>query len=866
MSTPESFSQRLVRRVSVSLRPPYRLRTSILVATTLAITMLAILYATMASDRLSRKTLEDTQRWSEAVAQLTASSAAKAILAEDAAALASTLQQMALLPGIVDLAVFHPDGLAMAEIAKTNGVLSPVSKSTTRVELPKPGTKQLPSKKMGDLFESWARVNTETPSAQAWVRVHYAVDNQPQEVDRLWVQSLALTFTLLALVIASLHFILNNALRPIRNLAHFAQSMPQNMGRQCDVETTCIEADELGQALNQASRGVAEQVARVQAILNTASEAIIGLDAFGTVVTANLAASGMFGWPQAKLQGQPLEQCVPGVTHAALRAMFGDGFGDCGPRRLVRQDLFGARADGTPFPVEISVSAIADIPDLSFTCIIRDLTDERAAQETSELYERALACSLNGVFITNAKLALQPIVYVNEALQKITALATHEMLGGSMDVLCCADPYSGGASALFHAVQEQRSTTATLYRPRADGSQQVVEVSLSPVMSSSGVLTNFVGIVTDVSARVLAEIAVAERRKQLDAIFSLSPDGFVLFDSQDRLVFANPAFERITGLSWPVNEPPIVLDTFQTLLNGLCDTDKPMLAIHSETEGQQPWQAILHLTRPHTRVVKAQARRNSAGHSETILYFHDITHEDAVDRMKSEFLAAAAHELRTPMVSILGFTELLLHRQFSEERRTDMLQTIHRQSGLLVRMINELLDLARIESRRGLDLHIQAHPLQEMVKNSVKGLMRQDTERQVSVGMVPNVNVLVDPEKMQLALGNLLSNAFKYSPQGGAITVQARVDRRGEAPYAVIDIVDQGMGMSAAQLARAFERFYRADASGSIPGTGLGLSMVKEVVELHQGKVLLSSIQGEGTTATLWIPLATDWLDPTPLA
>ncbi|MCP2802689.1 hypothetical protein NK936_23970, partial [Salmonella enterica subsp. enterica serovar Typhimurium] len=87
------------------------------------------------------------------------------------------------------------------------------------------------------------------------------------------------------------------------------------------------------------------------------------------------------------------------------------------------------------------------------------------------------------------------------------------------------------------------------------------------------------------------------------------------------------------------------------------------------------------------RVVQAQARRNVAGRSETILYFRDVTHEDEVDRMKSEFLALAAHELRTPMVSIYGFTELLLKRTFSDERRTDMLETIHRQSGLLVKMI-----------------------------------------------------------------------------------------------------------------------------------------------------------------------------------
>jgi signal transduction histidine kinase len=171
-------------------------------------------------------------------------------------------------------------------------------------------------------------------------------------------------------------------------------------------------------------------------------------------------------------------------------------------------------------------------------------------------------------------------------------------------------------------------------------------------------------------------------------------------------------------------------------------------------------------------------------------------------------------------------------------------------------MINELLDLARIESRRGLDLKIEAHPLGELIINGVKGLMRKDTDRQVLVGDLPNAQVMIDPEKMQLAMNNLLSNAFKYSPQGGEVSVSARLESLDDQEFAVIEVKDQGMGMSPEQLARAFERFYRADASGNIPGTGLGLSLVREVATLHNGQIELDSTLGGGTTARLWIPLA----------
>jgi signal transduction histidine kinase len=120
------------------------------------------------------------------------------------------------------------------------------------------------------------------------------------------------------------------------------------------------------------------------------------------------------------------------------------------------------------------------------------------------------------------------------------------------------------------------------------------------------------------------------------------------------------------------------------------------------------------------------------------------------------------------------------------------------------------------------------------------------------------VPVLIDPEKMQLALNNLLSNAFKYSPHGGQVTLSARCQTQGGRDYAVLEVRDEGLGMTPEQLARAFERFYRADTSGNIPGTGLGLSLVKEIAELHNGRVELESVLGRGTTARLWIPKQDD--------
>lgn len=847
----------LPTRLHAFFAPPYRLGTRILSATSLVVVVLAGTYSVVAYQRLARETMESVQRWSHAVAQLVSSANVSHLVVNDIAAIESHLQQVALLPGIAHIAVFRSNGTLLVEAYKAQGAVQSRVGGAERMPMPLQGVKTLPDRVTDDVYESWSGLDTGSTHPRAWVRVRYSLAQRSEELRRLWLQSAVGIALLVGFLIVGLQLVISRALRPLQTLFGFAQHMPRHIGSHIDVAHDCVEFNELGVALNQASASIAEQVGRIQAIVSTAAEAIIGLDAQGRVVTVNPTASSFFGRPEHELLGHDVERCVPGLSLASLRDMFGtDADSVTTISRVVRQELSGTRADGSLFPVEISLGRVSHSQDLRYVCIVRDITDEKSSRDMMELYERALACSHNAVFITHTGRAHYPIVYINEAFQNLLGLPAHQVLGRSMDILRGSNAYNPASQELALAVKEGRNTNVTLERNRTDGQRQTADVSLSPIHSEQGVLTHFIGIASDVSARVHAENANAERRAQLDAIFSLSPDGFVLFDAQDHLVFANPAFERMTGQRWMDATAPLTLHNFEQAMRALCDPAHSLPPMEAQDTPSDDALARLELIRPTHRVLQAQARRNTSGRSETILYFRDVTHEDAVDRMKSEFLASAAHELRTPMVSILGFTELLLHRKFSDERRTDMLQTVHRQSALLVKMINELLDLARIESRRGLDLHIGTHPLRELVDTSVKGLMRTDTERQVTVGPIPDCRVLMDPEKMQLALHNLLGNAFKYSPQGGVVSLNVRIARTQERAFAVVEVTDLGIGMTAAQVERAFERFYRADASGNIPGTGLGLSLVKEIAELHKGQVTLASAWGVGTTASLWIPLA----------
>jgi signal transduction histidine kinase len=353
------------------------------------------------------------------------------------------------------------------------------------------------------------------------------------------------------------------------------------------------------------------------------------------------------------------------------------------------------------------------------------------------------------------------------------------------------------------------------------------------------------------------------RGEQLDAIFALSPDGFVSFDARRRANYVSPAFLRLTGL--PAEQ---VLgadeEAVQDQLSALCDRTRPWSgfaalrqALRDQIDGGTARRQLIELQRPQRRVLEAGLREGSTEAIAQVLSLRDVTHETEVDQMKSEFLSTAAHELRTPMTSIYGFTELLARRKMSPERQAEVIATIHRQTELMLKIVNELLDLARIEARRGQDFDLQTLDLATLATQVVHDF-KPPQDRPGPCFDQPRgpLPVRADRDKLAQAIANVLSNAYKYSPSGGDVILRW-VEDEGCA-WAGLQISDAGIGMTPQQLSRVSERFYRADASGNIPGTGLGMSIVKEIVELLGGRLALESELGRGTMVTLWLPLATE--------
>lgn len=337
----------------------------------------------------------------------------------------------------------------------------------------------------------------------------------------------------------------------------------------------------------------------------------------------------------------------------------------------------------------------------------------------------------------------------------------------------------------------------------------------------------------------------------LDAVFQLSPDGLVTFDRDGRIGQGNPAFFNMTGFSAPRIEGWSIGD-FWHAIAGLTRDAGTAGPVRMDAEGG----FALELVRPRPRSLYCQVRAfGDQRKGALVAYFRDVTRETELDRMKSEFLATAAHELRTPLTVVTGYAELLAIREFDAAMRKDMAGSILEQGRKLIAIVGDLLDLSRLESRAGRDFHMVPQPLEPIVHEAIRAVSpgRAHDLRFAGSEDLPCLEAPVDALKFRQALVKILDNACTYSPFGGAIDIRLRFRDAGTRRELGVEIADQGVGMNEEQIKRIFDRFYRADTSGNIPGTGLGMSIVKEIMDVHRGKVEVISQPGEGTRVCLWL-------------
>lgn len=368
-----------------------------------------------------------------------------------------------------------------------------------------------------------------------------------------------------------------------------------------------------------------------------------------------------------------------------------------------------------------------------------------------------------------------------------------------------------------------------------------------------------IGLVQDISDRKETEaelkktlLSARQARAKIACILQSVGDGLIVTDTRQRIILMNPSAEDLLGVALErvLNQPvagACISSLFPATLIDALESGEPGRSFEFEVPGgvdRRPRAVQARMS-----VIRDQANRPSG----IIATLRDVSREREIDLMKTEFITTAAHELRTPLTSIQGFSEILLARPDLEDlQQRSMLAVIHEQAEFLGRIVNDLLDLARIESGTGFVLQKTPCNLLQLIEQATEHLSWQHEFHQFEVAFAAeDTTVYGDQAKLRQLLENILSNAVKYSPGGGPVRISGQ---RQEDAFQV-SIADQGIGMSNDQLQRIFDKFYRADNSNSaIEGVGLGMNIVQEIIKAHGGSIWLESRLGEGTVVHFSLP------------
>lgn len=504
------------------------------------------------------------------------------------------------------------------------------------------------------------------------------------------------------------------------------------------------------------------------------------------------------------------------------------------------------------------------------------------ASEANPLPTALLATAAHHMYealvITEAQ--LEPpgprFVYVNDGFTQITGYTPEEVIGKTPRILHGPQTDRAKISQLRHDLEQHGCFRGETVNYRKDGTAFVMDWYVKPLRDQHGTITHWMAVQHDVTQRRRGEAAldVAERSNvQLAAAISKLTTGTVITDPtrpDNPITFVNPGFCTVTGYS-----EQEVIGRNCRLLQGPDTDPKAVQLLHDAiAERRTTTVELLNYTKdgtPFWNELTVDPVFDSAGQ---LIHFvglqTDITArkqaetereqlfqqaQDAV-RVRDDFLKVAAHELKTPVTSMRAYAQLLLRQTskeqpVSQERLTRVLTTIDQQSVKLVRLTDQLLDIARLESGR---LQITREPtdIAELVRGVVATMQPITIHHTLAVTAPTTLESMVDPIRLEQVVTNLLTNAIKYSPEGGPI----QIDVATAGDECTISVSDQGIGIAPEHRERIFDRFFQAQNADVAVGMGIGLFISHQIVLLHGGHLAVEPLAAGGTRFVVHVPLA----------
>ena len=632
--------------------------------------------------------------------------------------------------------------------------------------------------------------------------------------------------------------------------------------------------------------------------LDISPDALVIVDHAGTMVMVNEQAAALFGYDREELREQRLEMLLPERLHSVHTAHREHYFAAPRTRAMgAGLQLFGRHKDGSEIPVDISLRPVLLDDEPLVIGAIRDMSEQRRAER--ERMQQAEHIRLQTGLIDLAHDAIlirdsvSRVMFWNTGAEELYGWSSQEALGRITQSLLKTHFPSSRADVDAQLEAHGRWEGELVHTCR-DGRVVIVESRQMLVCDVQGHLTTILEINRDITERRRLEQATQVVHAQtvarldfLQQIMDALPSSIYLVYGPDaRLLLANRAAARVWGARWSIDQP--MQEFLATNRIEVFDAQgRPLAPKHFATlRAVQEGETVLHhqetIRRPNGSILpvlvnavaldSSQWRNLAREETEPTIQLTSmesvalVVHQDVsalkeAEYLKDEFIGVAAHELRNPLAVLKGFAEMLVYQTARGKGaklaawQREALEEIDVATSRLDKLTEDLLDVTRLQAGR---LVLSRDPTDLVALTRRIMTQRQMTTRQHVFSLDTEHSSLVvevDRVRIEQVLTNVLSNAIKYSPQGGPIELTIREEV--EPNEALLSVRDRGIGIPVQQQARIFGRFIRAEnaRASEITGTGLGLYLSREIVERHGGRLWFESTEGAGSTFFMTLPL-----------
>lgn len=589
------------------------------------------------------------------------------------------------------------------------------------------------------------------------------------------------------------------------------------------------------------------------AVTDAVTDGLITVDAAGTIRSANPAAQQTFGYDRDELTGANVSMLVPRDRLARheerMQAYLREG------GRPLASEVHGRRKDGSVFPMDLAVNSFTHEGQRSYLAIARDITERRRTEEERRRFFRL---SLEMLSIAGFDGYFKD---VNPAWTEVLGFTREELMSRPYVEFVHPDDRERTAAVAGGLPQEGVVTTFENRYACRDGSYRWLRWSAAASSEEQLIYS----VTTDVTEQRKTEEALRESEERHRSVIAALDEGIVMQALDGSIAWCNASAERILGLTADQMAGRASVDPRWRSVKAdgtpFPGGEHPAMVCLATGEPQR--EVIMGVHHPNDELrwitINAQPLRGPDGKTVTgvVTSFTDVTERIALDQMKNEFVSVVSHELRTPLTAIRGALGLLANGSLVDlpPKAERMAQIATTNSDRLIRLINDILDIERMES--GAETFTKrASDATALVHVAVDGVAPIAADAGVTIDVDVDADpapLWVDPDRVVQTITNLLQNAIKYSPEGGTI----RVTARREDGELVISIADEGRGIPAGKLDNVFERFQQIDASDAREkgGTGLGLTISRSIVEQHGGRIWVESEPATGSTFSFTLPV-----------